>query len=100
MGGVLARATSPIDHCPTVAAPATTHAASSRTTLDTAFTLLNGAPQRQAPTGGDGLGTATTHTGLMGMNPYRKQRRRPTDYVFVGAAVILAVALIAWGFFG
>jgi hypothetical protein len=36
----------------------------------------------------------------MGFNPHRKQRRRPTDIVFVAAAVVACVALVAWGFLG
>ena len=34
------------------------------------------------------------------MNPYRKQRRRPTDVLFVGVAVVVSIALLAWGFLG
>lgn len=36
----------------------------------------------------------------MGMNPYRQQKRRPTDYVFVAAALIVCVALVLWAFMG
>ncbi len=32
----------------------------------------------------------------VGLNPYRKQTRRPSDYVFVVAAIVVALALIAW----
>jgi hypothetical protein len=32
----------------------------------------------------------------VGLNPYRKQVRRPSDYVFVIAAVVVALALIVW----
>jgi hypothetical protein len=35
----------------------------------------------------------------MGLNPYRKMKRRPTDLLFVAAASIAAVALVAWAFF-
>jgi hypothetical protein len=35
----------------------------------------------------------TEHVGL---NPYRKQVRRTSDYVFVAAAIVVALALIAW----
>jgi energy-coupling factor transporter transmembrane protein EcfT len=36
----------------------------------------------------------------MGFNPYRKFRVRRADYLFVVAAVAVAVALVAWGFLG
>jgi hypothetical protein len=32
----------------------------------------------------------------VGLNPYRPQRRRTSDYVFVAAAVVVTVALLAW----
>jgi energy-coupling factor transporter transmembrane protein EcfT len=36
----------------------------------------------------------------MGFNPYRKFRARRADYVFVVAAAIAVVALVAWAFTG
>lgn len=33
----------------------------------------------------------------MGFNPFRQQRRRPSDYVMVVAALALTAALLAWG---
>jgi hypothetical protein len=36
----------------------------------------------------------------MGLNPYRKLRRRPSDYAFVIAGVLVAVALVLWALFG
>jgi hypothetical protein len=36
----------------------------------------------------------------VGFNPHRKQRRRPSDYLFVGAGVLVAVALVLWAFLG
>jgi hypothetical protein len=36
----------------------------------------------------------------MGLNPYRKFRARPADYVLVAAAVFVALALVVWGIFG
>ena len=36
----------------------------------------------------------------MGMDPTRPHRRRPADYVFVGATIIAGVLLLAWVFFG
>jgi hypothetical protein len=32
----------------------------------------------------------------MGLNPYRPQRRRPSDYVFVVAGLAVAAALVLW----
>ena len=40
------------------------------------------------------------HTGLLGMDPTRRHVRRNSDYVFVAAALIVAVALVAWAFLG
>jgi hypothetical protein len=36
----------------------------------------------------------------MGLNPHRQQRRSPWDYVFVGAAVVIALGLLVWAFLG
>jgi hypothetical protein len=36
----------------------------------------------------------------MGFNPHRPQRRRPTDYLFVGAAVVVVLLLLGWALFG
>lgn len=36
----------------------------------------------------------------MGFNPHRPQKRRPSDIVFVAAGILVAVALVAWAFFG
>jgi hypothetical protein len=36
----------------------------------------------------------------MGLNPYRAQRRRRSDYLFVVAAVIISVALLSWALVG
>jgi hypothetical protein len=36
----------------------------------------------------------------MGFNPYRKFTARPSDYVFVGLAILIALALVGWAFFG
>ena len=32
----------------------------------------------------------------VGFNPFRQQRRRPTDYLFVGAAVLVVALLLLW----
>lgn len=36
----------------------------------------------------------------MGFNPHRKQVRRTSDYFFVAAGVLVAVALVLWAFLG
>lgn len=36
----------------------------------------------------------------MGFDPHRPQRRRPTDYVFVVAAVVVVAALLLWALLG
>ena len=35
----------------------------------------------------------------VGFNPYRQQKRRPSDYVMVAAAVVVVVVLLAWALF-
>jgi hypothetical protein len=32
----------------------------------------------------------------MGLNPFRQQKRRPADYVFVLAAFVVVIALLVW----
>ena len=32
----------------------------------------------------------------MGFNPFRASRRRPSDYVLVAVAVVVALALVLW----
>ena len=41
----------------------------------------------------------TILTGV-GFNPYRRFRARPADYVMVGAVLVIALVLLAWGVFG
>jgi hypothetical protein len=36
----------------------------------------------------------------VGFNPYRRQRRRSSDYVLVAAGILVALALVAWAAFG
>jgi hypothetical protein len=36
----------------------------------------------------------------MGLNPYRKLRRTPADYVMMAGAVAACVALVLWALFG
>ncbi len=36
----------------------------------------------------------------MGLNPYRPQRRRPSDILFVVAGLAVALALVLWAFLG
>ena len=33
----------------------------------------------------------------VGLNPFRQQKRRPSDYVFVAAAALVVAALLLWG---
>lgn len=40
----------------------------------------------------------TGDTWGMGFNPYRPQRRRRSDYVFVVAAFVVMAALLVWAF--
>lgn len=42
----------------------------------------------------------SSDTAGMGYNPYRKHRRSKVDYVFVGAASIVAAGLLAWALWG
>ena len=46
---------------------------------------------------------ASSHNGddtdVMGMDPTRPHRRRPTDIVFVVAACLTTVALLTWALF-
>jgi hypothetical protein len=35
----------------------------------------------------------------MGFNPYRRYRARTSDYVMVGAAIVMTVALVIWAAF-
>ncbi len=32
----------------------------------------------------------------MGLNPFRSQKRRPSDYVFVAAAFLVIAVLLVW----
>jgi hypothetical protein len=34
------------------------------------------------------------------MDPTRPHRRRPTDYLFVGAALVVALLLLLWALLG
>jgi len=36
----------------------------------------------------------------MGFNPFRQHRRSYADYVLVGLAVVVCVALVLWALFG
>ena len=37
---------------------------------------------------------------VVGFNPYRRAKRRTSDYVFVVAGLVVAVGLLAWALFG
>jgi hypothetical protein len=36
----------------------------------------------------------------VGFNPFRQQRRRPTDYVMVAAAFVVVAVLLVWAVMG
>jgi hypothetical protein len=36
----------------------------------------------------------------MGFNPHRRRVARTTDYLFVGAAVLAVIGLLAWALLG
>jgi multisubunit Na+/H+ antiporter MnhB subunit len=35
----------------------------------------------------------------VGFNPFRQQRRRPTDYLMVAAAFVIVALLLGWALF-
>jgi hypothetical protein len=37
---------------------------------------------------------------LMGLNPFRPQRRSAADYLMVAGALLACASLVAWAFFG
>lgn len=47
-----------------------------------------------------GLDTRWAILVVMGLNPFRPQRRTPADYVFVAAGLIVCALLVVWAFFG
>ena len=50
---------------------------------------IRGAPKR----------IESPYCGAVGLNPHRRQRRSPYDYLFVGAAVLAGVALVIWAIY-
>jgi hypothetical protein len=34
----------------------------------------------------------------VGFNPFRQQRRRTSDYVYIAAGLLVCAVLLAWGF--
>lgn len=38
--------------------------------------------------------------GPVGFNPYRRSRRRRSDYVIVAGAMLITVGLLIWAFLG
>jgi hypothetical protein len=36
----------------------------------------------------------------MGLNPYRPQKQRRSDLVFVAVGLVVALLLVLWAFFG
>ena len=55
-------------------------------------TIRRGCDSEAAP-------ASATYSTPMGFNPYRQQKRRPSDYVMVAAAVLVVAALLAWALF-
>jgi hypothetical protein len=49
------------------------------------------------PTRGDN--NRLGHTRPVGLNPFRVQRRRPSDYVLVGVALAVTLVLVLWALF-
>lgn len=49
--------------------------------------------------GGRNLGRGCINTPV-GLNPFRQQRRRPSDYAMVVAALVVVVAAVVWALFG
>jgi len=37
---------------------------------------------------------------VVGLNPFRQQRRSYADYVMVAAAIVVCIALVAWALLG
>jgi hypothetical protein len=48
----------------------------------------------------EGFGGNGTILRRMGFNPYRKFVAKPADYVFVIAAAVAVIGLLAWAFLG
>ena len=40
--------------------------------------------------------TACDKNGVVGLNPFRQQKRRSSDYVLVAAAFAVTLALVLW----
>jgi hypothetical protein len=47
-----------------------------------------------------GVSIARAILTLMGLNPFRQQRRSAADYVIVAAAVVVTLLLVLWALFG
>jgi hypothetical protein len=45
------------------------------------------------------VSTKGDDTDGMGFNPHRKRVARRADYVFVGAAILAVIAMVAWALF-
>ncbi|SVC30207.1 uncharacterized protein METZ01_LOCUS283061, partial [marine metagenome] len=46
-----------------------------------------------------GVASDADDTDGMGFDPRRPHRQRPSDVLYVGAAVVVAVLLVAWALF-
>jgi hypothetical protein len=49
---------------------------------------------------GYGADDGAPYRARMGFNPHRQHRRSSADYVMVGAAVVICLALVLWAAFG
>lgn len=43
---------------------------------------------------------AARYWGIVGLNPFRQQRRTNADYVMVAVALLAVLALVVWAFIG
>jgi hypothetical protein len=43
---------------------------------------------------------APHHTGVVGLDPYREERRSAGDYVLVVVTLLIIIGLVAWAFLG
>lgn len=58
----------------------------------------HGSPEVRCTAVAGGGPSAKIHP--MGMNPHHQHRRSNWDYLFVGAAIVAVVGVVAWAFLG
>lgn len=46
------------------------------------------------------MASQSGQTVVVGFNPYRRFKARPSDYVLVAVCILAAIALLAWAFAG